>query len=645
MSPDQFDESFLAVQSGLVGEYSLERELGRGGMGIVYLAREVRLDRLVAIKVLPPHLAANEDLRARFLRESQTAARLSHPNIVPIFRVGEANDFVYFAMAYVEGETLTERVRSKGPLPPQVGTRILREAAWALAYAHARGIVHRDVKPDNILLEHGSGRAMLTDFGIAHVEAPSSLTDAGLVLGTAQYMSPEQAAGEKLDGRSDLYSLGIVAHFMFAGRVPFDDPSVSALLAKQITQPAPPLVSRAPAVPRRVGETIDRCLAKSPDQRFTTGEALADALTGASETPHEIPAPIRVWIAKGEQSRGVGLFIIGYLSLGFIPLMITVNPLFVLAPFALLGAAMGLPALIRTRRVLRAGYGLDDLRSALRVHWTRRREELVYDSEDSSRVIRYVLWTISGLSWAAMLGALLLGPTRFGSDDTWDGFMAVGGTLGTATGLLGLFDYLRRRRVTRAGSMNLKFWNSRWAEKLVALARTGLKNVASAPAAPQLTEVALGRATDLLFQALPAPMRKDLRELPAAVRSLEADAHKMRHQIEQIERHLVDFGSEASRPPSRSLAASAEQDQSVAGERARVAAELEATRDLARSRLAATVASLENIRLGLLRLQLGSAPVESVTAALEAAQRVADDVGRQVAAETEASAMLKRGGR
>src|SRR4051812_20593821 len=125
-APAQFDETFLAVQSGLVGEYSLERELGRGGMGIVYVAREVRLDRLVAIKVLPPHLAANDDLRARFLRESQTAARLSHPNIVPIFRVGEAGDFVYFAMAYVEGETLTQCVRSKGPLAPHVGARILR---------------------------------------------------------------------------------------------------------------------------------------------------------------------------------------------------------------------------------------------------------------------------------------------------------------------------------------------------------------------------------------------------------------------------------------------------------------------------------------------------------------------------------------
>src|SRR5688500_864568 len=186
---DEFDEIFLAVQSVLVSEYSLERELGSGRMGIVYLAREVSLDRLVALQVLPPQLRINPDLRQRFLREAHTAARLSHPNIVPIFRVGEAGEFVYFAMAYVEGETLTQRVRTKGPLTPVEGVRILREAAWALAYAHARNIVHRDVKPDNILLERGTQRALLTDFGIAHVETPSPLTDAGLVMGTAHYMS------------------------------------------------------------------------------------------------------------------------------------------------------------------------------------------------------------------------------------------------------------------------------------------------------------------------------------------------------------------------------------------------------------------------------------------------------------------------
>src|SRR5207248_1502786 len=159
---------FLDLQAALAGEYSLERELGRGGMGVVYLARDVQLDRDVAIKVLPADLAHAESARERFLREARMAASLSHPHIVPIHRVSEAGGFVFFVMSYVEGETLGERLRTRGPLPPADATRVLREVAWALAYAHGRGIVHRDVKPDNILLEQGTGRALVTDFGIAH---------------------------------------------------------------------------------------------------------------------------------------------------------------------------------------------------------------------------------------------------------------------------------------------------------------------------------------------------------------------------------------------------------------------------------------------------------------------------------------------
>jgi len=266
------------------GHYRLERELGRGGMGVVYLARELNLDRAVALKVLPPDLAALPELRERFLREARTAALLSHPNIVPIHHASEAGGFAFFAMGFVDGENLAEFLRPRARLAPQETVRVLREVAWALAYAHARGVIHRDVKPENIMLERATGRVLVTDFGIARDERVTTLTEQGRVLGTVHYMSPEQAVGDALDGRSDLYSLGVVGFLALTGRLPFTAEAPGAVLVLHATRPAPLVRDVAADVPEALAQVIDRCLAKAPDDRFATGEALADALTGALES-------------------------------------------------------------------------------------------------------------------------------------------------------------------------------------------------------------------------------------------------------------------------------------------------------------------------------------------------------------------------
>src|SRR6059036_2899331 len=227
------------------GSYTLEGEIGRGGMGVVFQARDERLKRQVAIKVLPPDLAFREEVRLRFLREAETAARLTHPHIVPIHSVGEGPDgLVYFVMAFIDGESLAARLKRRGRLPAEEARRVMIETADALGAAHAVGIIHRDVKPDNILLEGSRGRVVVTDFGIAKAlsstTGPATLTATGVAIGTPHYMSPEQAAGDReIDGRSDLYSLGVVSYQMLTGELPFHAPTVPGILMKHITERAP----------------------------------------------------------------------------------------------------------------------------------------------------------------------------------------------------------------------------------------------------------------------------------------------------------------------------------------------------------------------------------------------------------------------
>ena len=279
----RFDDAELAELATALGrEYTIERELGRGGMGVVLLARDLRLERPVAIKVLPRQRAADATHRQRFLREARTAAKLSHPNIVPTLHADEVGAYAYFTMPYIDGETLAERVQSRGRLAPREVVRLLRQVAWALAYAHARGVVHRDIKPENILIERATGRVLVNDFGIAFEAQASRLTGDDHMVGTAAFMSPEQICERELDGRSDLYSLGVVGYWLLAGQHPFEG-ATSAVLVKHATEPAPPLRTLAPEVPAGLAAVIDRCLAKEPDGRWPSGEALAEALASVED--------------------------------------------------------------------------------------------------------------------------------------------------------------------------------------------------------------------------------------------------------------------------------------------------------------------------------------------------------------------------
>jgi len=267
-----------ALAAALAGQYDVEREIGRGGMGIVYLARDLKLDRPVAIKTLPAHLAGSPDVRERFLREARTAAHLSHPSIVPIHRADEISGQVFFVMGYVDGESLAQQLAERGRPPFAQTIAQLRDVALALGYAHARGVVHRDVKAENILIERGTGRAVVTDFGIARLAESKQLTATGQVLGTVHYMSPEQVSGDAVDGRSDVYSLGVVAFLALSGAFPFDSETPSAVLVSHVTRPAPKLLDVAPDVPPSLAAIVDRCLAKNPADRFETSGALAEAL-------------------------------------------------------------------------------------------------------------------------------------------------------------------------------------------------------------------------------------------------------------------------------------------------------------------------------------------------------------------------------
>ncbi|HXY69043.1 MAG TPA: serine/threonine-protein kinase [Gemmatimonadales bacterium] len=463
---------FLALQQVLAGRYSIERELGRGGMGIVLLARDVALDRLVAIKLLPPALAASVESRDRFLREARTAAGLSHPNIVPIHAVEQAGDLVFFVMAFVDGETLRERVERAGPLAPRLAMKVMQEVAWALAYAHQRGVIHRDVKPDNIMIERATDRALVTDFGIAVGGRSGAGGSAGEVVGTARYMSPEQALGETVDARSDLYSLGATMFFALTGRPPFEGSNLPAIITKQVSTPAPRVQTLRAEVPARLADVIDRCLRKEPAQRVQTGDDVARIVGEARGRDLRAPPVLRSFLRNAQVTTMVllAMFLSG--SAGRTPSgSVTVS----IQGTGLIGMILIFQLGVVARRLLRDGYTFEDIRTALLAEAQVQREEA--DEMKQGKWMRRLnsLWH---RLWAGKLGR---------------GFFRLAG----------------------AG-----------------LRKTGRRAMVSADA----TELVLGRSVLAAWDVLPPAEREAVKDVPQVVERLEKEAEALRAAGGQTER-------------------------------------------------------------------------------------------------------------
>ena len=282
-----------ALRSETLGVYDIMGELGRGGMATVYLAHEIALDRKVAIKVMSSALLGGAQMVERFKREARTAGALSHPNIIPIYAVRESPRVLYFVMKYVEGRSLDSIIKETGPLPLPMARAILYQVGAALGYAHAHGVVHRDMKPANIMVDT-EGWAIVTDFGIAKAGEAAGLTMTGTAIGTPYYMSPEQCLAKKdLTGASDQYSLGIVAYEMLTGRVPFNADSPLVIMYAHSNEAPPPITSALPSCPSEVAQAIDKMLAKDPAQRFPDVESAVAAL-GAAPLAREDPAMVRL---------------------------------------------------------------------------------------------------------------------------------------------------------------------------------------------------------------------------------------------------------------------------------------------------------------------------------------------------------------
>lgn len=638
--PNESNDRPLAqrLKEALGEAYTIEGEIGRGGMGVVYRARDERLQRRVAIKVLPPELAFQKDIRERFTREAQTAARLSHPHIVPIHDVGEGASLVYFVMGYVEGESLGARIKRRGKLPADEARRIMKETADALSAAHSLSIIHRDIKPDNIILEGTRGRVMVTDFGIAKALSSSSgatLTGVGVAIGTPQFMSPEQAAGEReIDGRSDLYSLGVVTYQMLTGELPFNAPTVAGILMKQITEPAPVLHLTRPEVPEDLSLAVARCLEKDPENRWPTADALRRSLESRTVGNYR-PTSTGMRSATARPSTGSATRPRPSSSTrspqrGDAGLPAPRSPRPPLAPRP---SSQARPASLAGGQWVRNDRG----------EWVRRTEEETLPVPDTGepRIVQKVRDQFA--RWAAVTGGCFMLNIATGLDGPW--FLFVAGGMGIPL---------------------LKSYASLWQ------AGYSWRDVLNRPPAPDALEAATGKGkarrvvgppketdygahTDKVKQvhtdraAILAMMQRlspaDRQMLPEVVETTEALYAKALDLAKTLNDLDQGFMTESPDRIKAKLVELSEQPQSDERDRQfrlleqqfRTATELFGRRQAIADRLESSVLAMQNVRFDLIRVRSAGVGgvVGDLTQATQAARALSRDVDHLIAAASE----------
>ncbi|MGH7615724.1 MAG: serine/threonine-protein kinase [Gemmatimonadaceae bacterium] len=520
------------VRRQLGERYAIERELGRGGMGAVYLARDLKLDRSVALKVLPPEMAGDVSLRERFLRETKTAASFSHPNIVPVHSVEERDGLLAFAMGYVEGESLAERVERSGPLDVRSVVRVLQDVGYALAYAHGRGVIHRDIKPDNIMIERATGRALLMDFGISrsittNVSATQGLTRVGEVVGTPEFMSPEQATGDTLDGRSDIYSLGLVALYALTGSKVITGTSTQQILVRQLTELPPPATQLRADLPASIGAAIDKCVAKAPDERFATAEQLVEAIDAAQVAAPEVPLAIRMF-AHEVGTVSLIIFFLAVMSPVFARAMSTGGSLDALIPVVMI-AAVGITRITQSfsvsRGLMEDGFTPGDvLKGMTAVADERASVRAGYRA--NPELVRRRKRSLRAASLLAILGVVLIVITRERAMDQGGHRYAVG-VVGLFTGfgafiLLGIGFMTLMRSPFRPPPQERLYrvmWLGPFGRAFVRLSARGVKR----PTAPATVSrpVVKTAPSPALPPPVPAPPADRLTSIEARLSALE----------------------------------------------------------------------------------------------------------------------------